>query len=84
MSIKNQTAIPIISACLGSIFIGASGIFVRLSDLGPITTGFYRLLFAIPFLGLWLAWERKKCLSLTFFPQKDYLGLVAAGFFFCD
>jgi drug/metabolite transporter (DMT)-like permease len=42
---------------LGGIAIGFSPIFVRLSELGPIATGFYRLFLALPLLWLWMRWE---------------------------
>jgi drug/metabolite transporter (DMT)-like permease len=42
---------------VGGIAIGFSPIFVRLSELGPIATGFYRLFLALPLLWLWMAWE---------------------------
>jgi drug/metabolite transporter (DMT)-like permease len=41
----------------GGIAIGFSPIFVRLSELGPIATGFYRLLLALPLLWLWMRFE---------------------------
>jgi drug/metabolite transporter (DMT)-like permease len=43
----------------GGIAIGFSPIFVRLSQLGPIATGFYRLLLALPLLWLWMRWEER-------------------------
>lgn len=45
---------------LGGIAIGFSPIFVRLSELGPIATGFYRLLLALPLLWLWMRWEGRR------------------------
>ncbi len=74
--------LPILAACLGSSLLGASAIFVRLSDLGPIATAFYRIMFALPLLAIWMVWEQKQGYLLSKFPQKDYLGLVAAGLFF--
>lgn len=76
------TLTSIFMACLGSTLIGASAIFVRLSDLGPLTTGFYRMLFALPLLALWMGWERKEGLLQSTFPRKGGLILFAAGVFF--
>jgi drug/metabolite transporter (DMT)-like permease len=45
---------------VGGIAIGFSPIFVRLSELGPIATGFYRLLLALPLLWLWMRWEGRR------------------------
>ena len=38
---------------LGGIAIGASPIFVRLSELGRTATAFHRMLWALPLLWLW-------------------------------
>ena len=43
----------------GGIAIGFSPVFVRLSQLGPIATGFYRLLLALPLLWLWMRWDAR-------------------------
>jgi drug/metabolite transporter (DMT)-like permease len=42
---------------IGATATGAAPIFVRLSEVGPVATGFYRLLFALPVLWLWLRLE---------------------------
>lgn len=39
---------------LGAVAVSFSGIFVRLSELGPSATAFYRFLFALPFLWFWM------------------------------
>jgi len=44
-------ALPVLF--LGAIGIAFAPIFVRLSETGPVTTAFYRLLFAIPMLWVW-------------------------------
>jgi drug/metabolite transporter (DMT)-like permease len=43
----------------GGVAIGFSPIFVRLSELGPIATGFYRLFLALPLLWLWMRVEQR-------------------------
>jgi hypothetical protein len=50
-----RLALPALLA--GGIAIGFSPIFVRLSELGPIATGFHRLFLALPLLRLWMQWE---------------------------
>jgi drug/metabolite transporter (DMT)-like permease len=50
-----RLALPALLA--GAIAIGFSPIFVRLSELGPVATGFYRLLLALPLLWLWMRFE---------------------------
>src|SRR3972149_11914916 len=43
----------------GALGIAFAPIFVRLSELGPAATAFYRLAFAVPVLGLWMHAERR-------------------------
>ncbi|HEX7198853.1 MAG TPA: DMT family transporter, partial [Dongiaceae bacterium] len=50
-----RLALPAVLA--GGTAIGFSPIFVRLSELGPIATGFYRLFLALPLLWLWMRLE---------------------------
>ena len=81
--LKNMTQRQaILFSCLGSALIGSSAIFVRLSDLGPLTTGFYRMLFALPLLGVWVMWERHEEMISSVFPIKHKGLLFLAGVFF--
>lgn len=45
---------PLVALVVGAIAISFAGILVRLSEVGPAATGFYRFLLALPFLGLWM------------------------------
>lgn len=67
----------------GAVGIAFAPIFVRLSELGPTATAFYRLAFAVPVLWLWMRVEGAKAAA----PRRpstarDYRRLVAAGLFF--
>jgi drug/metabolite transporter (DMT)-like permease len=53
-----RLALP--AVLVGGIAIGFSPIFVRLSELGPIATGFYRLFLALPLLWLWMRFEGRR------------------------
>ncbi|SIR32578.1 DMT family transporter [Bosea sp. TND4EK4] len=44
----------------GATFIGFSGVFVRLADVGPAAAGFWRMIFALPVLAAWTAMERRR------------------------
>jgi len=44
----------------GALAIGASGIFVRLSETGPTATAFWRGALALPFLAVWVLLERHR------------------------
>ena len=65
---------------LGAVAVGASPIFVRLSELGPFATAFYRPMLAIPPLFLWLTLTGRG----TAGPQsiRDVLLLLFAGALF--
>ncbi len=68
---------------LGAVLVGASPIFVRLSELGPMATAFYRPFLAIPVLALWLAVDRRQDpASRRPVHTRDYLQLLLAGAFF--
>lgn len=43
---SQRLALPLL--VLGAILISASGIYVKLSDVGPTTTGFYRMFLSMP------------------------------------
>jgi drug/metabolite transporter (DMT)-like permease len=62
----------------GGIAIGFSPIFVRLSELGPIATGFYRLLLALPLLWLWMRLEQRARAS----ARVEWLPMASPGALF--
>ncbi len=68
---------------LGAACIAFAPIFVRLSEVGPSATAFYRLLFSLPLLWAWISWD-KKGHSIHRQPAswQDYWKLSLAGFFF--
>lgn len=50
--------LPLAALVAGAVGMGASPIFVRLADVGPYTSAFWRMALALPVLALWLAFER--------------------------
>jgi drug/metabolite transporter (DMT)-like permease len=44
---------------LGAVAMGASPIFVRMADVGPFASAFWRTALALPFLALWAATESR-------------------------
>lgn len=68
--------------CIGSILIGATGLFVRSSSLNPLTMGFYRMLFALPFFALWMREEIRRPMDYKAFIFQNGLGIIFAGLFF--
>jgi drug/metabolite transporter (DMT)-like permease len=67
----------------GATAIGFAPILVRLSETGPTATAFFRLLFALPFLWLWLRIDSAR-VSAARQPagQRDFWLLGAAGLLF--
>lgn len=50
--LKSQYRLPLFCLILGAVAIGFAPIFVRLSEVGPIATGFWRVALAFPLLTL--------------------------------
>lgn len=45
---------------VGAIAMGGSVIFVRLADVGPFASAFWRVAIALPFLLIWMIWEDRR------------------------
>lgn len=76
----------LISLLLGAVGIAFAPIFVRLSDVDPVATGFYRMFLSFPVFWVWVEWISRRTPSHTA-PTKptswrDYAGLILAGLFF--
>lgn len=71
----DRFALPVL--ILGAVMISFSGIFVKLSEVGPTMTGFYRMFLALPFFAIWVlshrpprtstATERRRAFKITGF-----------------
>ena len=73
----------LIALLIGAVLIGASPIFVRLSELGPMATAFYRPFLAVPVLMLWMVTDQKKNPEARRPTGRgDYFRLLLAGAFF--
>jgi drug/metabolite transporter (DMT)-like permease len=81
---QNRSAqVALIALLGGAVGIAFAPIFVRLSELGPSATAFWRLALALPPLWLWMGLEGRRTVA----PRQpscgaDYRRLVAAGLFF--
>lgn len=64
---------------VGATCIGTSALFVKVSEAGPVSTAFWRVFLALPFLWAW-AWLDQRKPAAT--QANPYLLLFAAGFFF--
>jgi drug/metabolite transporter (DMT)-like permease len=70
----------------GAAAIGFAPIFVRLSEVGPVVTGFYRIALALPVLAVMSASEYRgretAARTSKSAADREWTGLAVAGFFF--
>ncbi len=67
---------------LGALFAGSSTLFVRLNELGPIASAFYRAFLALPALYLWMRIEGRRGAGRAVPARREYLLMGLAGLFF--
>lgn len=77
-----REGLALVALLAGAISIAFAPIFVRLSELGPSATAFYRLAFALPLLGPWMWVESRRSPSDRPAEPRDYLQLAIAGLLF--
>jgi len=82
LAARRIDTIALAALLVGAVAVGASAIFVRLSELGPISSAFYRPFLAVPIVWLWLALRPKANTKLRAASSKDYGLLFLAGVFF--
>ena len=76
------------TSAIAILLVGAAGIalapiFVRLSEVGPVSTAFYRMGISLPVFWAWLIWfEGTGTTSRRPASKSDYAQLVLAGVFF--
>jgi drug/metabolite transporter (DMT)-like permease len=67
----------------GAAGIGFAPILVRMSEVGPSATAFFRLLFALPFLWAWMWADRSRSASESRpSPRNHFFPFALAGLFF--
>ena len=77
-----RLALPML--LLGAAAISMAGVLVKLSEIGPIATAFYRLLLSLPVFWLWAAGEARVTRAVAGQPNclRDYLQLSVCGVVF--
>ncbi|HEY9163417.1 MAG TPA: DMT family transporter, partial [Magnetovibrio sp.] len=76
---------PLIILILGAAAIAFAPIFVRVSEVGPVTTALWRVALAVPVLGGMLMFERARRAAdapLPVLGKREYVRLGLAGLFF--
>ena len=68
---------------LGAAFLASGGIFVKLSELGPVATAFYRIALAMPLALAWgqIAASPRKRKSAAEPPRGDFVLFIFSGAF---
>src|SRR6185436_6624820 len=75
---RDTKALAILFA--GAAAIASSALWVKVSEAGPISTGFWRVFFALPVFWVWAAYDaRRTPHTLT---RIEWKLLLAAGFCF--
>lgn len=79
--LADRLALPIL--LLGAVSISFSGIFVKLSEVGPISTGFFRMALPLPVMaiGLWIAARQRADRRLPRIGWRGWAGIHVAAFF---
>jgi drug/metabolite transporter (DMT)-like permease len=57
---RSTRALPLIALVLGPMAMGASPVFVRLAEVGPFGSAFWRVGLALPLFFAWWWWERAR------------------------
>ncbi|MDR1007233.1 MAG: DMT family transporter [Campylobacteraceae bacterium] len=72
---RDNNTIYVLLMLLAICFLATGGIFVKMSELPPINTAFYRVLFSLPFL---LPFTFNKIAKVS---KKEFLNILLAGAF---
>ena len=70
---------PFLALVAGAVAMGASPIFVRLADVGPFASAFWRVTLALPFLYAWARLADKEARPRRFSGPVALSGLAFAG-----
>lgn len=57
---RRERALAFLALLIGAAAIGFSPIFVRLADVGPIQSAFWRVALAAPLLAIWAGWALRR------------------------
>ena len=83
LALSRQKRLAFLALLLGAAAIAFSPIFVRLSELGPISTAFYRVFLALPALWIWMSFlAQRQQGARKPSSRNDYGRLILAGLFF--
>jgi len=78
---QNRATLSLIALIVGATAIGFSPIFVRLAEVGPLTSAFWRVALATPALWIWALLARPAGTSVLL-QRSHVVGVVAVGLSF--
>ena len=76
---RSRTGVALIALFAGALAIGSAGIFVRLSETGPLATAFWRGALALPFLAVWSWLEQRRTGRSSWNSSFFWGGVLFAG-----
>jgi drug/metabolite transporter (DMT)-like permease len=79
---RSTQQLAIYALFTGGVAIGCVPIFVRLSQVGPSATAFWRVIMALPVFLAWMYLERRKGVTRRPREAVEYALMAAAGLFF--
>jgi drug/metabolite transporter (DMT)-like permease len=83
VNVTQARRLPLTALLLGALGIGFAPILVRMSDVGPSSIAFFRLIFALPFLWAWMGLEnRRSNRAARPSSRRDFFLLALTGLFF--
>lgn len=77
-------AVAFVALVMGAIAMGVSPLFVRLADVGPFASAFWRAGLALPALYVWMLIEERGAAADTTKPSFTLPVMLAGGFFAGD
>lgn len=80
MPAAHPRSVALAALFAGAVAIGSSALFVKVSETGPVATGFWRVFLALPFLWVWALAEPRRMPSAD--PRRERRLMLGAGFFF--
>src|ERR1700754_257832 len=79
---RRRAVIAFLALFLGAIAMGASPIFVRLADVGPFASAFWRTFLALPFLWVWMRLAGEDDTEGPYGSHSVMAPIALAGIFF--
>jgi drug/metabolite transporter (DMT)-like permease len=76
----SRSGIGLAALLCGAAAIGSSALFVKVSETGPVSTGFWRVLLALPLLWAWAAYENRQ--RRQSYSRANLRLMLLAGVFF--